>query len=147
MSIRDELLAIQGDKEFLIVEEAEIWARDHPDSDLHRSLEWDDQIAAREHRFWQIRRLIAIHIQTPEGVRQMVSLSIDRGRDGGGYRKLDSILANRSLHEVMLADALRELERVQAKYNQLQELQPLWQEVARVRGRRRGRGGEAQVTA
>jgi hypothetical protein len=150
MTVRDELLTLKGNNEFLIVEEAHEWARTHPESKLHKALEWDDRIAAREHRFSQIRRLVAIHIVTGEGVREMISLSIDRTRDGGGYRGLNDILSNQSLHEVMLADALRELERLQAKYQQLQALAPLWQAVAQVRrtrGRGRGRRGEARATA
>lgn len=148
MTIREELLAIQGNKEFLVVEEAEAWAQANPESDLYNALEWDDQVAAREHRFWQIRRLISIHIVTESGVREMVSLSIDRTRERGGYRGLNSILADKSLHEIMLADALADLQRMQLKYDRLKELQPVWVEVAKIsRRKRRGKGGEAQVSA
>jgi hypothetical protein len=147
VSIREELLAIKGDNEFLIVEEAEVWARAHPDSYLHRSLEWDNEKAGHEYRLHQLRRLIAIHIVSEEGTREMISLSIDRSREGGGYREVDSVLASKTLHEIMLADALRELRRVQVKYEHLKELKPVWGAVDKVRKKRSGKGGDARATA
>jgi hypothetical protein len=150
MSIESELLAIKGSDEFLIAEDVVEWARANPNSDLHESLEWDDRAAAAEYRLHQVRRLIAIHVTYGDGSRKFVSLSIDRTRDRGGYRDIDDVLQDQTLHEVMLADALRELERVQARYNQLLALTPVWQAAAQVRrrarGRRQQRGGGARAT-
>jgi hypothetical protein len=140
MSIESELLAIKGSDEFLIAEDVVEWARANPGSDLHKSLEWDDRVAAVEYRLHQVRRLIAIHVTYSDGSRKFVSLSIDRTRDRGGYRDIDDVLQDQTLHAVMLADALRELERVQARYNELQALQPVWQAAAQVRRRARPRG-------
>lgn len=137
MSLKDELLNFKNDDGLIVVEEAESWARNNPDSDLHRSLEWDDAKAGHQHRLWQLRRLIAIHIVSEEGVRQVVSLSIDRKSQGGGYRELGDVLRKPSLRDVMLRDALAELERVQAKYNTLQELAEVWAAKDNVRRRRR----------
>lgn len=147
MSIQEELLAIKGTDELLVPERVVEWAKAHPASYLYRSLEWDDSKAAHEYRLWQVRRLISLNVVTSEGVRQLVSLSIDRPRIGGGYRSLDDVLARRDLHEVLLDDALAELDRVQAKYDQLKELAPIWREKESVRRRRERKEGKRPAAA
>jgi hypothetical protein len=145
VSIESELLQIKGDKEMLIVEDAHEWAKSHPTSDLHKQLEWDDNKAGYEYRLWQIRRLVALHITYENGDRKFVSLVPDRSRSGGGYRDVDDVLRDRMLHEIMLADALRELERVQKQYDRLKQLKPVWREVSKVRRRQtkgKGKGGK-----
>jgi len=144
MTIRTELLALKGDAEFLVVSEAEEWARNNPGSALYRSLEWNDTKAAREFRFHQIRRLVAIHITYDNGQRKMVSLSVDRSRDGGGYRNIDDVLKEQSLTEIMLNDALEELERVQRKYNNLAALKPIWEAIVETKRRSKTKAGTAK---
>jgi hypothetical protein len=141
MTIKDELLDLQKRHKILRPETAVEWARVHPQSALHASLEWDDSAAANEFRIWQIRRLIAVHIISETGVRQMVSLTIDRSNAGGGYRALDDVLASQTMQEVLLADALAELERVRAKYESLVELASIWAEVNRAKTKQAKRSG------
>jgi hypothetical protein len=151
MSIQDELLLIKGDSELLTGEEVVKWARAHPDSELYNDpifCGWDEKKSAYEHWLWGARRLIALHVVYEDGERKFVSLSVDRARDGGGYRDMDEVLRSKALHEVMLADALRELERMEAKYNRLLQLKPVWRAAARVRGaQRKGKGGGAGKAA
>jgi hypothetical protein len=90
--------------------------------------------AAKEHQFWQIRRLIAIHITVPDGTPQIVSLSIDR-YDGGGYRRVSDVLRDQALSEIMLRDALADLERVRLRYARVKELAAVWVAVDKVRTR------------
>jgi|SRR5215813_801261 len=146
MSIESELQALKNADGLVIVEEVHEWARKHSGSALHKALEWDNDVAAYEHRCWQIRRLIAIHVRTEEGDRALLSLSIDRVRDGGGYRGFDDIKQSRDLYQILLTDALNELERVRTKYERLQELEPIWQAAREVR-RRRGKGGGEEKRA
>ena len=154
MTIRDELLALKTADGMIIAEDAVEWARDNPQSDLHRSLQWNDQKAAEDWRIWQVRRLIAVHVLTPEGDRQVVSLSIDRTNgNGGGYRELDDVLARQDWRDVMLADALAELNRIEAKYRRLEALAQVWAAKAQVaatvttRRQRRARPGAAEAQA
>jgi hypothetical protein len=141
MTIREELLDLQKRHKILKPETAVEWARAHPQSALHSSLEWDDSAAANEFRIWQVRRLIAIHIVSETGVRQMVSLTIDRTKVGGGYRALDDVLASGTMRDVLLADALAELERTRSKYESLVELASVWTEVRRVKIKQAKRTG------
>jgi hypothetical protein len=139
MTIRDELLALRDGNELLTAEMVVEWARTHPDSDLHNAPQfhgWDIKRSAHQAWIAGARQLIAIHIRTEEGVRELVSLSIDRSRKGGGYRFVSDVLRDKRLHDVMLADALKELERVQFKYQQLNELKPVWKATERVRQRK-----------
>jgi hypothetical protein len=142
MSIQSELLALKDTATGLIrAEEVLSWAAANPRSEIYRALEWDDQTAAYSHRLDQVRRLIVLHIRDEStGKPAVVSLSIDRVA-GGGYRLHEDIRSDETLRSILLADALKELERIRAKYQHLQELVEVWRAADRVaRGGRRGRG-------
>jgi len=105
-------------------------ARDES-SPLHKHFEWDDTTAAEQHRLWQARQLISVCVtmipredrdKPPIVVRLFPSLSTDRGRKDGGYRPLNVILAKPELRNQLLADALAEMERFEAKYQGILEL-------------------------
>ena len=138
--IGDELLALKSVDGVINPQVAVEWARRHKRSALFGALEWDDPTAGEKYRVWQIRQLIVIHIVDAAGSRRFVSLSIDRKHDGSnGYRSLEDIVVRADLREIMLADALAELERIQQRYNKLTELAPVWAQAAEVRqtGRRK----------
>jgi hypothetical protein len=148
MSIETELLKIKGNKEMLVAEDALDWAKKNPKSALHKRLEWDDTKAGHQYRIWQVRQLIALHITYEDGERKFVSLTFDRSRQGGGYRNIDDVLRDQSLHEIMLADALSELQRVEAKYERVKELQPVWTMARKVRDKHKAKKGtERRATA
>lgn len=149
-TIKEELLAIQAAASdgLLHVEDAEAWARANPNSGLHKSLEWNDVVAAREHRYGQIRRLIKLHVIQVDGAPQLVSLSFDRVR-GGGYREIAQVVKTRDLAEIMFEDAVAELERVRKKYEHVSRLFSVWHEIERVvaTGRRKQDDKEQRAQA
>ncbi len=147
MSVETELLSIKGDKELLTAEEVVGWAQKHPKSKLHQHFEWDDSIAAHEYRIWQARRVIALSLVYPDGSRKFYSLSVDRSNVGGGFRDVGDILKSKDLHEILLADALRELDRIRERYDVLKTLKPVWSAVERVRKPKRQKGGEERPAA
>jgi hypothetical protein len=146
--LKSELLAIRAaDADGMLRPKVALdWARGNPNSALHAALEWDDETAAEAHRLDQIRRLISIHVVTADGDPLLVSLSLDRVH-GGGYRAIDDVIASRNLSAIMLADALAELERVQARYSHVQELTAVWEEVRGARRRRRSAADGARTSA
>lgn len=148
-SVRDELLSIQAkDPEGILrVEAVHAWAKAHPRSSLYKEIEWDTVKAAQEYQFWQIRRIIQLNIVSEDGEPQIVSLVIDRGKKGGGYRSIADVLSSRELSAMMLNDALQELERVQLKYQRVKELTDVWEAVGRVRKRSRPRAGKGEKRA
>lgn len=147
-AIRSELLQIKAaDPDgLLLAPKAVAWASEHPDSALHKALEWDDAKAGQEYRISQVRQLIRLHVVTAEGEPQLVSLTFDRV-GSGGYRDISDVLKSRELTEIMLADALAELERVQAKYARVKELSGVWEELTKVKRRPRARAGDTQTAA
>ena len=143
MTIKQELIELQqGADGLLQVEAAVEWAAENTDSALHKSLEWDNEVAGHEWRCHQVRRLIAIHVVNDDGVRQMVSLTIDR-RDGG-YRNLNAVMDAPDLRTVLLNDALAELDRVQKRYEAVSELAKVWQETAQVKQASQARASKHQ---
>ncbi len=147
MTVREELLALQkAHGGILQVARAEQWARDNTASALYASLEWDDRVAAQQHRFQQIRQLIAIHIVTDTGQRQLVSLKIDRIADGGGYRYIDDVMASPSMRQMLLEEAFADLERLRLKYEALRELADVWTAAGRAKQRQQRTGGRRHKT-
>jgi hypothetical protein len=147
MSIESELLEIKNGKELLIAEEVLEWSKAHPDSDLYKRLEWNNSKAGHEYRLWQVRQLIAVHITFKDGERKFVSLSLDRPKEGGGYRDIEEVLRDKSLKDIMMADALNELHRIETKYERLKALKPIWSEVAKIRRQQDKKKGEARMEA
>jgi hypothetical protein len=136
-TITDELLALKTNQGVINPSEVVQWARDNPGSRLHASLTWDNEAAAERFRIWQVRSLISVHIVDADGGRKFVSLSIDRAAGhSGGYRPLGDVMDDETLREVLLKDALGELERVQKRFAKLQELSSVWGEIHKVRRRR-----------
>jgi hypothetical protein len=146
--VKEELLALRAADASGMLRPAVAlaWAKRHPNSALHAALEWDNDTAAEAHRLDQIRRLISLHVVSVEGDPLLVSLSLDRVK-GGGYRAIDDVLASRDLSAIMLADALGELERVQAKYSHVRELTAVWEQVRGARRRRREAAEETRPRA
>jgi hypothetical protein len=130
MTIRDELLALTDPEDDRIYPESVVaWAQRNPGSELHPEFEWDDRKAAHEHRLFQARRLIQLHVVFEEtGKRSVVSLVPDRPR-GGGYRPLGPVLNNADLRVALLRQILDEMLRVLTRYPQLDELTALRQTV------------------
>lgn len=125
------------------------FARD-PTTALHSQFEWEDSKAAEEYRLWQARQIIRVQLvvthESSEPVRAFVSLTTDR-KIGGGYRPIDDVLADPELSSQMLSDALDELRRVRAKYQQLKELAPVWEAAERIEVRRENREHEQRAQA
>ncbi len=123
-TIEDELLALRDEHGLINVNTAHDWAQVNNNSRLHAELVWDDAVAGKRYRLWQLRSLIAVTLVDKSGDRRFVSLSIDRVT--GGYRSIDDIVQRVDLRETMLADSLAELERLRRKYEHLTELSGVW---------------------
>src|SRR5215469_5103802 len=131
-----ELLALRNKNGVIVPSEVVKWARRNTKSWLHAALNWDDKTAGEAWRIWQVREIISIQIVSKDAGRQLVSLSIDRA-SGGGYRRVSDIMERPDLRDVMLADALADLERMQKRYAQVQELRAVWDAANAVAARRK----------
>lgn len=131
MTIATELHALRGTDGMVHVGSAVSWAAAHPGSALHRSLEWDNNVAGPKYREWQVRQLIAIYVRDDDGHREMISLKIDQAKDGG-YRLLDDVMEAPDLRAAALRDALSEYNRIKEKYDWLEELAEIHAAIERV---------------
>jgi hypothetical protein len=127
--VEKELQALRDELGLLVPHVVVEWARVNTESALHSQFEWDDSKAAEEYRIWQARRVIAVYVVADGGERKFVSLSIDRKRDGGGYRDVEVVLKDEELRKVLVRDALMELKRVRAKYEHVKELASVYVEI------------------
>lgn len=145
--VRDELQAIQDRSPdgMLHAEDVVEFARTHKTSALHGQFEWDVKKAAMEHWLWQARRLVQIYVVSGDGKPLLVSLTLDRS-NGGGYRKMTDVVASKPLSQIMLDDALRELQRVRTKYERVSALTAVWTEIDRVVQSRAGEVEEAAAS-
>jgi hypothetical protein len=137
VKLKNELLAVKAASKdgMLHAEDVVDFARKNKRSELNSMFIWDDAEAAKEYRLWQARRLIQLHVVQADGSPVLVSLSIDRV-DGGGYRAIDEVAASRDLMEVLFDDAMKELSRVQAKFQRVQALNEVWSAVDRAKDKR-----------
>ena len=106
-------------------------------SPLHRLFEWDDTEAARQHRLWQARHLIGSVVvrlvggqgEPPKLTRAFVNLRVEEGQF---YTSIRAAMADPDQRAIVLADALRDLQRIERKYGDLEELAALFAELAKV---------------
>jgi len=129
--IQTELEALAARNGGVLSVHAVVEAAEPEDSVLHDWFEWDDGEAAALWRLEQARQLIRVAVTVidrpdtkPVEVRTFVSLPSDR--HAGGYRLTVRCLEDSDLRGEMLADALRELNRLRAKYQTLKELAPVF---------------------
>lgn len=137
-----EIVALTGKDGLLHAETVVDWAQAHPQSALHAEFDWDDKSAARTQRIETARRLIAIHVVTPSGQRQTVSLMRER-TEGGGYRNLEDVMSSAELRREALAQALNEVSRWCDRHDHFPELRPIARAVSRVIAAMKGDGEQA----
>ena len=130
MTIEIELKTIASGVDILKPIDIITWASENRESALGNYFVWDNEKAGHEYRLYQARKVIRIYlVKYDDGEPEFVSLSIDRHEPGGGYRRVEDVIKVPSLMEVMLADALKELERVRQKYNKVEALSSVWKAI------------------
>lgn len=100
------------------------------DSPLHPTLEWDDMVAAHAHRIEQARGILRNIVVVREGaegekpgqIQAFVSIKTDERQE---YVSTAQIVADDTLRERMLAEALNQLQAWRKRYAHLSELQEL----------------------
>lgn len=108
----------------------------HP---LHSHFEWDDTIAARQHRITQGNTLIRkVTIQTlpptadqgPHYVRAFVSNKQSGAPDRNGYSPLDEIVADPQRYKMLLSAFQRQINDLERRYGHLEEYSDLMAKAA-----------------
>jgi hypothetical protein len=103
---------------------------------LHSRFEWDDDKAAESYRLWQARQLIRVTVEMLPGIAAptevFVSLTPDRNANRG-YRIVTDVLSDAQLRQIMLEDAVAELEVFKTKYARLRQLAVVFQAIRKVK--------------
>lgn len=125
--LQEELETIREDNNGVLRAEDVIrYAEDHPDSVLYGQFTWDNEVAAIHYRLSQARRLIRMHVfvipNSSSETRIYVSLEQDRMMAGGGYRHIHEVMSDAAQREMLLRQALREIQRWRQKYQNIKEL-------------------------
>lgn len=136
MSVITELHEIyEKNGEVLRAEDIVEYAR-NPKTELHKHFVWDDSEAAKEYRLIQARNVIRVNVvmvePTQQTVRAFVSLVEDRNVPGGGYRRIEHVMADPVRRTQLLNQALREAQAWRDKYKSLQELAPIFKAMDKV---------------
>ena len=106
----------------------------NPETELHKSFEWDDSEAAKKYRIVQAQQVIRCHViqlesdNGPRSVRAYQSLPSMRG-ENHEYIKTSDCLNNEEWKAEMLKQALRELNAFREKYGIFSSLAPLFEKI------------------
>lgn len=107
-----------------------------PETALHSRFEWDDTEAAHAYRLWQARAVIKVHVEVlPQGkteTKVFVSLPSDRHSIGGGYRLTVDVMSEEEQRREMLTEAKRQFQYWRKRYQQLNELAPVFAAMDKV---------------
>lgn len=127
-----ELVQAQNPDGLLIPEEVVAFAEDS-DTELHKYFEWDDTAAAHQFRLEQARKVIRVIVtyepHTQQEMRGFVSLERDQQCPRGGYRSREDVMSAADTRAELLTQALKELQRVQTKYQLLSELSDVFDAI------------------
>lgn len=94
-----------------------------PEHPLHEAFEWDDSLAAHQHRLQQARRLIVsirvlnAPVQTPVPVY----VSVRDPKEGRVYQRVLDALTDEQVRERILDDIRQSLESIQRRYAHFSE--------------------------
>lgn len=109
------------------------------DSILHPDFEWDDAEAAEKYRRHQARQMISalciVQEETNTPVRAFINVKQPQNSpepEGRQYLPLSVVLEAPPLRSQMLADALKEAQTFQQKYQTLSALNPVFTAIEQV---------------
>ena len=113
------------------------FASDNPDSELHKTFQWDDEQAGQAYRLWQARETItkyAVRIEVNDRIETIPVISVPslRGTADGSYLERDAIGANEAYRAEVLAETQAKLRTMRETFSPLlPELKSVWNAVKR----------------
>ena len=133
--VGEELERIKNKKSGHLSAEAVVAAAKAKKSPLHQYFNWDDNSAAAQFRLNQARNLInAVKVEVtsvkkkPVSVRAFVHLK----KNGDGYQGIVDVLSDEEKTHKLLHQALDEALSWKARYEELQELAPVFTSISEV---------------
>ena len=131
-----ELREIAAQNDGMVRAEAVVDYAKNPTTALHGIFTWDDKVAGVALRLQQARQLIRVMVAVLPGgdplkYRAYVSLKEDR-YNGEGYRAMVDVMSDGRLREIMLVEAMAEMQVFMAKYEAIKELSSVFEAMAKV---------------
>ncbi len=115
------------------------WAKEHPDSALYGSFEWNDDKAAYEYRLSQARNIISEYAveysETTAKRSEFVSIPCLRSNQGskssgGSYLPKSLVKTRDDYRESVLEEVIKNLQAMRGKYAELlPELNDVWKSI------------------
>lgn len=105
------------------------------DALLHEVFEWDDSVAAEAYRLRQSREFIGniVVVQADskpvEPVRAFISVTDTAHSERGVFKPVMQALNHEAERDIVLSNALRELNIFKEKYRRLSELKPVFEAI------------------
>lgn len=135
----EELERIRVESNGRLSQEAVVSEARDKKSPLHPAFEWNDKIAAHQHRLTQaayvIRMLSVSYVASDEGkgsepIRAFVNVSRDNDRS---YTSIAHAMSDDELREQVIARAMKELEDWQDRYSELVEFAAVFKSIEKIR--------------
>lgn len=103
------------------------YARNNPNSELHKCFEWNDTIAAEKYRISQARdviRYLRITVPTEEGnlEKTKIRMFVSTNNYDNNYKATEIVFQNKTEYSKLLAEAMSELQAFKQKYQGIKEL-------------------------
>lgn len=133
--------------EFFELAEQDARSEDHP---LHPHLEWDDEVAAKEHRKDQIAsivRLLRTVSDDGEEEHRPAFVSVSVGGLPRKYHQTEDVAGNKELSNAVIAAAERDLLAWETRYKQLTEICAIVRSAREALSRRRSSRTEDRPAA
>lgn len=101
------------------------------DAPLHNEFEWDDTEAAHKYRLGQARHIIQCLVTVPEGQREeaIPVRAFVVTEEVAKYEHINAVLKSENKYDIMLRQAMNELQAFKRKYAALKELAPLFETI------------------
>jgi len=102
---------------------------------LNRLFEWNDEIAGKNWRLQQARRIlnnITVEIIGKDNERKSIRAFVKTTTKKEGYRNIESVVSDAEQYSLLLNMAYRELNKTKNKYQTLKEIQEILKDIPEV---------------
>lgn len=105
------------------------YAKNNPNSELHKCFEWDDKVASHKYRLqqanWILSSISLEIIEEPKKVQRVYVNIKDKSTDERVFKNINEVLKNDDEYMQLVDKAKRELKNCKDRYNDLIEKQDL----------------------
>lgn len=103
------------------------YAREHTESELHKTMEWDDSIAAEKWRKHQASKILThiVYVDTVDKTNNQVEIRVFNKNPDRSFSQTTTIVKNEESYQDLLKRAMMELQAFKKKYYMLKELEEI----------------------